>query len=143
MRLAESAGFFPAVFQTTPNPMLSKRPNGTLGPKYRITYTLPGPSSDVSKIRQDLYPFASPRPVSYTKPGQSFFDGQKTVGGWFVANARLKQQLVAVGLPRTPPSDGGFDPPWLVVAILAVVTATGAVVFGAARLRRKPRPATA
>jgi hypothetical protein len=143
MRLAESAGFFPSVFATTPNPMLTKRPKGTLGPKYRVTYTMPGPNNDVSKIRQALYPYASPSPVSYTKPGQTFFDGQKTFGGWFVANAMLKQQLVAVGLPKTPPAGGGFDPPWLVVGILALVAATGAVALGAARLRRRPRPATA
>ena len=143
MRLAESAGFFPSVFVTTPNPMLTKRPKGTLGPKYRITYTMPGPNNDVSKIRQDLYPYASPAPVSYVKPGQTFFDGQKTVGGWFVANLRLKQQLVAVGLPKSPPTGGGFDPPWLVVGILGLVAATAAVAFGAARVRRKPRPVTA
>jgi hypothetical protein len=144
MRLAESAGFFPAVFATTPNPMLTKRPAGTLGPKYRITYTMPGPNSDVSKIKQDLYPFARPAPVSYTKPGQTFFEDQKTVGGWFVANVRLKQQLVAVGLPRTPPAGGGgFDPPWLFVGLLAVAAAAGAAVVGAGRLRRKPRPVTA
>lgn len=143
MRLAESAGFFPSVFSTTPNPMLAKRPSGTLGPKYRIVYTMPGPNSEVSKIRQDLYPYARPAPVSYTKPGQTFFDGQKTVGGWFVGTARVKEQLVAIGLPNTPPADGGFNPPWLVVALLAVVAAAGAAVFGAGRLRRKPRPVTA
>jgi hypothetical protein len=143
MRLAESAGFFPAVFPTTPNPMLSKRPNGSLGPRYRITYTMPGPNGDVSKLRQDLYPYATPQPVSYVKPGQTFFDGQKTVGGWFVANVALKEKLVAVGLPRTPPSGGGFDPPWLVVAILAGLAAVAVTALGAVRLRRRPHPATA
>jgi hypothetical protein len=143
MRLAESAGFFPAVFPTTPNPMLSKRPNGSLGPRYRITYTMPGPNGDVSKLRQDLYPYAAPQPVSYVKPGQTFFDGQKTVGGWFVASVALKEKLVAVGLPRTPPSGGGFDPPWLVVAILAGLAAVAVTALGAVRLRRRPHPATA
>ena len=143
MRLAESAGFFPAVFVTTPNPMLSKRPNGSLGPRYRITYTMPGPNGDVSKLRQDLYPYATPRPVSYVKPGQPFFGSEKTVGGWFVANATLKQQLVAVGLPNTPPAGDGFDPPWLVVAILAALAAVALTAVGALRLRRRPHPATA
>jgi hypothetical protein len=143
MRIAESAGFFPAVFATTPNPMLSKRPGGNLGPRYRITYTMPGPSGDVSKLTQDLYPYATPAPVSYVKPGQSFFDGQKTIGGWYVATARLKQQLVAVGLPRTPPAGGGFDPPWIVLAVAAVLAAVGAATLALARLRRRPHPATA
>jgi hypothetical protein len=143
MSLAESAGFFPSVFRTTPNPMLSKRPNGTLGPKYRITYTMPGPSSDVSKLTQDLYPYATPRPVSYTKPGQVYFGDQKTVGGWFVANASLKQQLVAAGLPESPPAGDGFDPPWLVALIAATLAALAAAALAAVRVRRRPRPATA
>jgi hypothetical protein len=143
MRLAESAGFFPAVFPTTPNPMLEKRPSGTLGPKYRITYTMPGPNNDVSKIRQDLYPFATPRPVSYLKPGQVFFDGQKTVGGWFVATIALKRQLVAVGLPATPPAGGGSDGPWIVLAALGAAAAALAAVISVLRIRRRPHPATA
>ena len=101
MRLAESAGFFPAAFVTTPNPMLSTRPKGTLGPRYRITYVMPGPNGQVSKLRQALYPYATPRPVSYMKPGQAFFGTEKTVGGWFIAKPKLKRQLVALGLPRT------------------------------------------
>jgi hypothetical protein len=143
MQLAESAGFFPSAFGTTPSPMLSKRPNGSLGPRYRITYTMPGPNADVSELRQDLYPYATPRPVSYMKPGQRFFEDQKTVGGWFVANASLKQRLVAGGLPETPPTGDGFDPPWLVVAILAGLAAVAMTAFGALRLRRRPHPATA
>ena len=143
MRLAESAGFFPAVFRTTPNPMLTKRPKGTLGPKYRITYTMPGPNNDVSKIRQDLYPYATPLPLSYVKPGQSFFDGQKTIGGWFVAKLALKRQLVAVGLPATPPAGGGSDGPWIVLAALGAAAAALAAVVSILRIRRRPHPATA
>lgn len=142
MELAESAGFFPAVFATTPNPMLTKRPKGSLGPRYTITYTMPGPNSDVSRIRQDLYPYATPAPVSYVKPGQPFFETEKTFGGWFVSNAFLKQQLVAVGLPASPPAGDGFDPPWVVVGILAALAAV-VTAAGALRLRRRPHPATA
>jgi hypothetical protein len=143
MRLAESAGFFPAVFRTTPNPMLTKRPKGSLGPKYRITYTMPGPENDVSRITQDLYPFAKPQPVSYVKPGQTFFGDQKTLGGWFVANYVLKQQLVSVGLPETPPGGGGSDGPWLVLVAVASAVAVFAAVLSVLRLRRRPHPATA
>jgi hypothetical protein len=32
MQLAEAAGFFPALFATTPNPMRTARPAGELGP---------------------------------------------------------------------------------------------------------------
>src|SRR5438067_2258405 len=56
MKIAEDSGFFPAVFLTTPNPMLSKRPDGELGPRYTIVYVMPGPSGGVDEIRQDVYP---------------------------------------------------------------------------------------
>jgi hypothetical protein len=143
MRLAESAGFFPAVFRTTPNPMLTKRPKGTLGPKYRITYTMPGPENDVSTLTQDLYPYATPNPVSYVKPGQRFFGDQKTLGGWFVGNAFLKRQLVGVGLPETPPSGGGSDGPWILLTAVAAAVAAFAAFLSVVRLRRRPQPVTA
>ena len=46
MNLAEQAGFFPAVFGQQPDPMLDRRPKGDLGPKYTITYTVPGPNNE-------------------------------------------------------------------------------------------------
>ena len=109
MRLAEEAGFFPAVFLTTPNPMLSKRPDGDLGPRYTIVYTMPGPNNDVNEIRQDLYPYATPTPVTYVESGQRYFTTERTVGGWYVASQTLGNDLVAVGLPESPPQgeDGG------------------------------------
>src|ERR687884_636810 len=71
--LAESAGFFPAVFNQSPDPMLQERPQGSLGPKYAVEYVMPGPNNTTSTIRQDLYPYAKPYALSYTKPGQPFF----------------------------------------------------------------------
>src|SRR5918912_3294464 len=42
--LTMAAGFFPGVFDQTPDPMQPSRPKGALGPKYTITYTVPGPN---------------------------------------------------------------------------------------------------
>ena len=42
--LTNLSGFFPASFGQSPDPMLDSPPEGTLGPKYRIRYTVPGPS---------------------------------------------------------------------------------------------------
>jgi hypothetical protein len=81
--------------------MLAAAPTTELGPRYTITYTLPGPTT--RGLRQDLYPYAAGGSVTYTKPGQPFFDGQRTRGGWYVAPARLKETLVALGLPPTAP----------------------------------------
>ena len=142
MLLAEYAGFFPALFQTSPNPMLTERPKGSLGPLYRITYAMPGPDAVVNQLRQDLYPYATPEPVTYMKPGQAYFGSGKTVGGWYISGPSLKNQLVRLGLPETPPAGNGFDAPWPILAF-AAFAAAGATVIVAVRIRRRPRPATA
>jgi hypothetical protein len=138
MNLAESAGFFPAVYGQTPDPMLRSRPKGKLGPKYAVVYRLPGPNSTVSTIRQDLYPYAKPFPVSYMKPGQPFWDqGQRTHGGWFLGDGRLKSTLVRAGLSVTPRSSSGGSTPWWLVGLGVGIAL--AVVAGFL-LRRRPRP---
>src|SRR2546421_9131869 len=66
----QQAGFFPAMFGQSPDPMLQLRPASILGPRYRVTYTVPGPDNTADTIRQDLYPYAQGRPVTYMRPGQ-------------------------------------------------------------------------
>jgi len=141
--LTQQAGFFPAMFGQDPDPMLSSRPKGDLGPKYTITYTVPGPNSGPDKITQDLYPYANP-PVTYTKPGQEFFGTEHTRGGWFTADQQLKEILVAAGLPKVASTTGSGDdssfPTGLVgllAAALVLAAATGIV------MRRRTRPAPA
>lgn len=99
MTFAEATGFFPAVFGQDFSPMLPSRPKGDLGPKYTIDYNVPGGDGTSFSISQDLYPYAQPHAVTYTKPGQQIFD-METTGGWF-SDATLKDQLVALGLPET------------------------------------------
>ena len=146
-RLAESAGFFPAVFDQSPDPMLRKRPRGDLGPKYTVVYVMPGPNGSSSRIRQELYPYAKPYLLSYTKPGQRFWDGQRTHGGWFQAPYALKTTLVAAGVPATPPSTGGGDGDgWLRWVAISITVAAGLALVAALSLvatRRRPRPAEA
>jgi hypothetical protein len=143
MNLAEQAGFFPAVFGQQPDPMLDGRPIGDLGPKYTIAYTVPGPNNETWIVRQDVYPYASPAPVTYTAPGQDVFETAGTRGGWFQAGPELKATLVAAGLPASPASassDGREFPTAPVGVLLA-----GLVVIGARALlvRRRARPAAA
>ena len=99
MDLADAAGFFPAVFTQSPNPTTVSAPKGNLGPRYSIEYTVPGPDGGKQTIRQDAYPYATPYSVTYMKAGQAIFD-MKTPGGWFT-DSRLKEVLVAHGLPKT------------------------------------------
>jgi hypothetical protein len=143
--LAEVTGFYPAVFARIPDPMLQERPEGNLGPRYTITWVMPGPNGETDRIRQDLYPFASKGPVSYVRPGQPFFETDGTHGGWYVASSFLKDDLVGVGLPETPPTGGGSsDFPWTVIGALgAVVIVLLLAVAAALHLRRRPGPATA
>ena len=89
--LVQYAGFFPAMFRQTPDPMSDQRPQGDLGPKYTVTYSLPGPDGEADTVTQELYPYANP-PVSYTKPGQEFFEAEKSRGGWYVSTAALRER---------------------------------------------------
>jgi hypothetical protein len=150
-RLTEDAGFFPAVFGQQPDPMLPGRPTGDLGPRYTITYIVPGPSRPGARIRQRLYPYAAGGPVTYMSPGQRFWETERTRGGWFRGPATLKTTLVDVGLPATPPqillksppgSSGGsaLDGAWPYVVLGGIAL----VVLAAAALaiaRRRPGPA--
>src|SRR5215204_803753 len=158
MHIAEAAGFFPATFGQSPDPMLDSRPAGDLGPRYRITYLMPGPNNELDEIRQDVYPYAEPNPVSYTPPGQPFFGSEQTRGGWYVASTSfLKDALIQAGLPEiqagfpevqdglpegvpTRADSGTF--PWMVVGLLAALG--GMLLFGAVlvfMLRRRPQVA--
>jgi hypothetical protein len=144
MNLAEQAGFFPAVFPQEPNRMSTSRPKGTLGPKYTITYTVPGPNNETWKIRQDVYPYATPAPVTYMKPGQTVFQiPGGTRGGWFQADARLKETLVAAGLPARPSGNSSNTTSLSTNVFSALAVALFLVAATAIFLRRRAKPAAA
>jgi hypothetical protein len=149
--LSDQAGLFPAAFGQTPDPMLAGRPKGDLGPRYTITYRLPGPNGEESSIRQDLYPYAAGGPLTYTRPGQRFFDTRTTRGGWYRGTAALKQTLVEAGLPaqeggrvtRTsdpvPADDGGSGITDLWPAVVAILLLALAPLLALlARFRARP-----
>lgn len=140
--LTELGGFFPAAYGLVPDPMLKNRPAGELGPKYMVVYRVPGPDATTSTIRQSLYPYARPDPLTYTKPGQSFWGGrQGTHGGWYVAPQSLKSRLIDAGLPETAPAVGDGDrwaPSWGATTAAAVALLLVALTLIA--YRRRPRP---
>lgn len=143
--LAEQAGLYPAVFQQQPNPMLSSRPKGDLGPKYTITWTVPGPNNETWKLHQDVYPYATPAPVTYMKPGQTVYS-DTTAGGWYQADTSLKQTLVDAGLPSSAGAAGSSDSRDLPATLLSGLTAF--LLFATAtaffiRRRTRTRPAAA
>lgn len=137
--LAQQAGFWAATLGESLEPLPATRPAGDLGPKLTITYVF-GPG--VPEIRQDVYPYATPAPVTYTPSGQEIFD-RKVDGGWYRAEPELKTTLVAAGLPATAQRDSsdGSSFPTAPVSVLAfallVVCATALL------LRRRTHPAAA
>jgi hypothetical protein len=139
MNFAQAAGFFPAAFSQVPTPMLPGRPQGNLGPKYSISYTVPGPEGESFDIHQDLYPYAKPYAVTYMPADQKIFD-MTTRGGWF-QDASLKDTLVSAGLPATAPSgstDGSSSfPIGLAGGLLAALLLAAATTVV---LRRRARP---
>jgi hypothetical protein len=102
--LVEQGGFFAQAFEQTPSSTSRRRPSTQLGPRYVVTYTVPGGSSGDSTLHQDLYPYAATGPASYMAPNQTFWETQKTPGGWFRGNVQLRQMLVKAGLPARAPS---------------------------------------
>jgi hypothetical protein len=142
--LTQQSGFFPAVFRQQPDPMLDSRPKGGLGPKYTITYTVPGPNNEVWKLHQDVYPYATPAPVTYMAPGQEVFETEGTRGGWFQAGPELKETLVTAGLPSSANAAGSSDGTSFPTAPVSVLGLALLFVIGAALLlRRRARPAAA
>jgi hypothetical protein len=141
--VAMSSGFYPQVFRQEPDPVLRSRPKGDLGPRYVVLYAVPGPDNGANLIRQDLYPYATPSPVSFMEPGQSIFGIEKTYGGWYVSGGQLKEILVAAGLPRTRPT--GSDSPSVPWTLVGALVGTGALLAGSAVavvvVRRRPHPA--
>ena len=146
MEFAEAAGFFPAAFGQSSDSMLETKPKGELGPRYTATYDLGrGPDGDKDFVVQDVYPYAKPNPVTYVAPGQRFYGGMETRGGWFVALSPtappLDDVLVAAGLPKTPPV--GTDGPRLPSTIVSVVAALALGTVAALLVRRRqPTAAT-
>jgi hypothetical protein len=145
--LANETGFFPAVFNQQPDPMTRERPKGTLGPKYTIAWVMPGPNNETSTIRQDLYPYATPYPLTYTKPGQLYWSTRRTHGGWFGAPQQLRSTVVSVGLPKAPPTSApGDGSGWLRWVAITITITAGLALLAALTLlgvRRRPRPAEA
>ena len=140
--LTKQSGWFAAVFGQEPNPMIAGRPKGELGPKYTVTYTVPTDMNRTVTIRQDIYPYASPGPVTYVAPGQPIFDMQ-TRGGWFQAVPDLKKTLVAAGLPETAPGGSSEDTSFPTTTVSLLAFALLLVGATALLLRRRARPAAA
>jgi hypothetical protein len=153
-----AGGSVPAPARLRPPP-----PQASLGPRYTITYTVPGvnpgPGEQFGRIRQDVYPRAAGGPVIYTSPGQNGFGLGLQASGWFRGSPRLTRVLAQLGVPPRPGTEparparhspaalaaaahqaGSGIPGWLIAA--AAVIAVAALAGATLRLRHR-KPATA
>jgi hypothetical protein len=136
--IVQESGFFATVFGgQVPDPTLRARPTGDLGPRYDVVYTVPGPGT-ASKLRAELYPYATPAPVAHMPAGQRFWDGRLTRGGWVRGDATLRGALVAAGLPAKAPTSGSSlsAGAW---AGIGSGSALAVLAFGSVFVRRRPR----
>lgn len=143
-RLIEDTGFFDVTFGMLPSRTLPDAPTDDLGPRLQLTWTVPGPDGLADLIVQDVYPYAAGGPVTYTAPGQPFFERERTVGGWFRSPPRLLATLRALGLPDADalgPAAGGRGTRWAPIggSLLAMVVLGAALVaFGRRPTRVAP-----
>jgi hypothetical protein len=136
--LATYAGFATQVFGHHPkDPTAKRRPAGTLGARYRLVYSVPTPAGR-STIVADLYPFATPHPLTYMRPGQPFFNGMETHGGWYVAPNALKRTVLAAVSSGTEGSRSHIWR-WTGISVGFAVLVLAAGLFS----RRRPAPVPA
>jgi hypothetical protein len=102
-RLVEAAGWFEAAWG--PSHLPEAPPQGDLGPRYTITWTVPGSS----RLRQDVYPYAKPNPVTYMPSGQNIWS-TPVEGGWFVGGVKLRTALARLGMPAEAPQTPPLPP---------------------------------
>jgi hypothetical protein len=162
--LAEQTGLFTVLFGSgigtpdEPSALRTPPAAASLGPKYTVTYTVPGvtprPGQANGQIRQNLYPRAVGGPVIYTPPGQQGFGQPLQASGWLRGTPQLTVTLTRLGVPAgtslsstpkptTPalsaaPRPGGATPPaWLIATIVSAVAV--AIVGIVLWLRWRPR----
>jgi hypothetical protein len=137
-RVVEHGGLFAALGGSDWGTLLPRQPTSDLGPRYTAEFVMRDRAGRV--VRQHLYPYAHPSPLTYTPPGQKPFGTATMGGGWYVADDRLKATLLEAGLPTTAPptaSDSAFELPPPALLGSAILAALGLVTAAAVLLRRR------
>jgi hypothetical protein len=161
--LAEQTGLFTVLFGSDsgtpdePSALRTPPAAASLGPKYTVSYTVPGvtprPGQANGQIRQSLYPRAAGGPVIYTSPGQQGFGQPLQSSEWLRGTPRLIATLTRLGVPvgasrsptlrsaatapsAAPKPAGTASPAWMIAAIVSAVAV--AIAGTALWLRRRP-----
>jgi hypothetical protein len=167
-RLVDQAGFFPAVFLETPDPMLDAAPvdEGALGPAFTVSWQLPSDRGTATLVTI-VYPYAANGPLAYTEPGQPLYESQTTRGGWYQAPStltttfeRLTGTTAATASAAATPTTTAPPPPtqaapttsapaagsragWPVLLTVGFVVAAAAGLTTARHVRRRVRVSAA
>lgn len=99
--MVQKSGFFVGLWCRTCETRLDHRPPGALGRRYTVTYTMTITTKErtrSSNVGQYVFPYATPRPVTYMPADQRFWAGTRTAGGWFIARSGLRRLFVDLGL---------------------------------------------
>jgi hypothetical protein len=124
-----------------------------LGPRYVVAFRLDAGTKATEIVRQELYPYATGGPVTYTPPGQAVAEGlsweEAISAGWYQTSPRFFDFLVDQGLPESNHvvvADREFAPDprsagrplwgWVVAALVGLV----ALSIAATQLRRRSQP---
>jgi hypothetical protein len=143
-RIVEGSGFYEATVGDMPIAGAAA-PTDALGPSLVLTYAVDEHGQGSGTLRQVVYPHAQGGPLTYTEPGQRFFDSLVSSGGWYRASGTFVNALEDVGVPidgmRAPagatpdPIQGpetvvGEPSPWLngVIAAAVVLGVVGAIM---------------
>lgn len=162
--LAEQSGLFIVLFGPSvsgPATTLRSPPlQAALGPRYTVTYTVPGvepqPGQTYGRIRQRLYPYAVGGPLTYTPPGQHGFGQPLHATGWLRADPELVRTLARLGVPGKSTTEpvrpvtgsrlagtGPREPVGLAIAGAIVAIVAGGALMLAGRKRRVRREVSA
>ena len=117
--LTQQSGWFAAVFEQEPNPMLAARPKGDLGPKYTVVHRA-RPQQRHVHDHPERVPVRALRAGDVSGPGTADLrhgDSRRLVPG----RPDLKETLVAAGLPETAAAGSSDDTsfPTTTVSLLA------------------------
>jgi hypothetical protein len=123
------------------SPEVSRPPADRLGPAYEVHFQLSVPRDgwpSLTLIRQRLYPYATPAPVTYT-PLQFWrnpFGSNRIEPGWQVFPPTMVEELQRFGLPERPPIPSGPAPAG--AAIPLGLAAVGIALAAVAGRRKDP-----
>lgn len=131
--MVQESGFFPQLDAGRSDDLVTTRPAADLGPRYEVTYTLNGPEGPAS-VTQYVYPYAPDVVWTYMPPGQHFWTGEESSGGWYSAPASLRGMLIKAGLPTSlsrstrPSTSESFPVLGIAAAFILLATSSAAIL---------------